>query len=296
MKRFFSLLLIGLVLFPAGVSAAPAKEPVRERGLLITPLRQYLKANAGASAQSTFSVANLTDKPLNVTFSVQQFSVTDYVYNYQFESPKNDWLHLGLTSITLQPNQTQAVPYSIQVPPKSAPGGHYYTLFASANLSSQGVQNTIQAADLVYFTVNGALTHVSHLQSSSMPRVVFGRTIPFTLNAIDTGNEHVFVYVSGQLHGLFVRPPQTSSAHLLLPGAVRKLDGSISSPVLPGLYKATYGYKTDSGWVIQQSHLVLYIPPWSIALLLALLLLLGRFWPRLHRSKKPTTPVDSGDK
>lgn len=283
MKRFLLLVSLFALFLPAVAHADSA--PARERGLLITPLRQYLKADAGSSAKSTFSVANLTDKPLAVSLSVQQFSVTDYVYNYKFEAPKNDWLHLGIHDLVLQPNQTLLVPYSIDVPAKSAPGGHYYTLFASADLSSQGVKNTIQAADLIYFTVGGQLTTVSHLQSSSIQWLVFGRTIPFRLNAVDTGNNHVFVYVSGELHGLFVRAPQTSSAHLLMPGAVRKLEGSIQSPVLPGIYKANYGYKTDAGWAIEESRLIVYIPPWFIALLLATLLFLGRYWPRLRKKK-----------
>jgi len=283
MKRLLLLVSLFALFLPAVAHADSA--PARERGLLITPLRQYLKADAGSSAKSTFSVANLTDKPLAVSLSVQQFSVTDYVYNYKFEAPKNDWVHLGMHDLVLQPNQTQLVPYSIDVPAKSAPGGHYYTLFASADLSSQGVKNTIQAADLIYFTVGGQLTTVSHLQSSSIQWLVFGRTIPFRLNAVDTGNNHVFVYVSGELHGLFVRLPQTSSAHLLMPGAVRKLEGSIQSPVLPGIYKANYGYKTDAGWIIEESRLIVYIPPWFIALLLATLLLLGRYWPRLRKKK-----------
>lgn len=289
MKRLlFLAATLAATLIPISAHAAT---PQRERGLLITPLRQYLQADAGNAAQSSMSVANLTDHPLAVSLSVQQFSVTDYVYNYKFEAPKNNWLHLSQTTLVLQPNQTQKVPYAISVPSKSAPGGHYYTIFASANLSSQGVQNTIQAADLIYFTVRGNLTTVSHLQSSSIPWLVFGRTIPFTLNAIDTGNTHVFVYVSGELHGLFVKPPQTSTAHLLIPGAVRKLEGFIQSPVLPGIYKANYGYKTDAGWVIEQTHLVVYLPPWSIAFVLAALLLVWRFWPNLRRHKR--TPNQS---
>lgn len=292
MKRLLgTLLVVAYLLVPFPVHAA--SNPPRESGLLITPLRQYLSADAGKTVNSSLSIANLTEKPLQVNLSVQQFAVTDYVYNYKFEAPRNDWVHLGLSNLTLKPNQTESIPYTIAVPAGSAPGGHYYTLFASADLSTQGVKNTIQAADLVYFTVNGQLTTVSHLEGSSIPRVVFGRTIPYSLNAVDTGNNHVFVYVSGELHGLFVPPPRTSVAHILIPGAVRRLEDSINSPVLPGVYKAIYGYKTDSGWVIQQSRYILYIPPWFIAFVLAALLLGWRFLPKLGRKKKPATETSS---
>lgn len=259
---------------------AAASTPAQEHGLLITPLRQFISSDAGTTKQSTFSVANLTDQPITVSLQVKQFSVTDYAYNYTFSPPENDWLHLGQSSLTLQPNKTADVPFSVTIPSGSAPGGQYYTLFASADLNSQGIKDTIQAADLVYLTVNGTLTSVSHLQDSSINWVSFGHDIGFNLKPINTGNIYSYVYVSGELHGLFVKPPQTSSAHLLMPGKVRSLSGSIPAPLLPGIYRATYGYKTTSNWIIQESHWVVFIPPWFIALLLAVFLLAGRFLPR----------------
>jgi len=293
--RFLLAILAALWLMPLS-SAAASGNPRPEQGLLITPLRQYLSVDAGKSTQSSLSVANLTDKPLDVNLSVRQFSVTDYTYNYTFGNPTNDWLHLGVTSVHLQPNQTSQIPYSLTVPSGSTPGGRYYTLFASANLSSQGLNNTIQAADLVYLTVNGTLTRTSHLQHSSIPWLAFGHSISFSLQPINTGNIYFFAYVSGQLHGLSAKATIAPETHLLMPGAVRTIEGSIPSPVLPGLYKATYGYKTDAGQSVMQSHLVIFVPPWSIALLLAAFLLLGRLLSRKkHPNPSKPTPDDSND-
>jgi hypothetical protein len=271
------------------VPTQAASDPITEKGLLITPLRQFISADAGTTKQSTFSVANLTDQPLTINLLVKQFSVTDYVYTYTFDHPDNDWLHISVDTLTLQPHKTQDIPFSITIPAKSAPGGHYYTLFASSSLASQGIHNTIQAVDLIYLTVNGQLTTVSHLKDSSIHWLSFGHDIGFKLQPVNTGNVYSFVYVSGQLHGLFVRPPQTSSAHLLMPGKVRELSGSIAAPVLPGIYKATYGYKTTSNWIIQETHWVVFIPPWFIAFLLVLFLLAGRYLPR---PKSPVPPSD----
>jgi hypothetical protein len=295
MKRRISLLLaLSLLICSAFGNTARAigDPPVIESGLLITPIRQFLSADAGSNKASTFTIANLTDRPLNVSLSVQQFSVTDYTYDYRFQDPTNDWLHLSQTEVTLQPRQTQNIAYTFEIPPGSTPGGHYYTLFATATLSTDGIANTVQATDLLYLTVNGTLTQVSHLKSSSISWITFGHDIPFTLNPVNTGNVYSFVYVSSQLHGLFAQPPQTSSGHLLMPGKVRTLTGSIPSPVLPGIYRATYGYKTNSDWVIQQSHLVVFIPPWFIAFLLAGLLIGGKFIPRKHKKKQQATEED----
>jgi hypothetical protein len=289
-----AIVMVGLLLVPSNVTAASSR-PNIEKGLLITPLRQFLSVDAGKTVRSSFSVANLTDQPLTVDLKVEQFSVTDYVYNYTFSKPKDPWLQLNTQQIDLQHNQTKAIDYSIAIPVGSAPGGHYYTLLASATLSSGGIKNTIQAADLVYLTVNGKLTTVSHLESSSIRKVNFGNDIPYTLKPINTGNVYSFVYVSGELHGLFVRPVETSNAHLLMPGHVRTLGDSIPSPVLPGIYRASYGYKTDTNWIIEESHWIVYIPPWFIALLLGLVLVLPRA-VRLHKKKDDKDSAEiSGD-
>jgi hypothetical protein len=286
-----TLLLCGMF----SVTTQAADTPPIEKGLLITPLRQFPKADAGTTSHSSITIANLTEKPLTVALSTKEFSVTNYAYDYTFQPPKNSWLHLENNLVTLQPNQTKDIPYSIQVPTGSAPGGHYYTIFASANLSSQGIQNTIQAADLVYLTVSGKLTSVSHLQDSSISWISFGRDIPFNVQPINTGNIYSFVYVSGELHGLFVRPPVTSNAHMLMPGKVRSISDSIPSPILPGIYLAKYGYKTDAGWVIQQSHFVVFIPPWFIAFVLAALLFAGKYLTRKKHTNTDGTPADPAD-
>jgi hypothetical protein len=289
------LLLLPLVTSPASQVAHAASTPSPEKGLLITPVRQYLSGDAGKTVESTLTIANLTEQSLVVSLSVQQFSVTNYVYDYKFTKTPEDWVHLSTNSVTLKPDQTQHIPYLVRIPAGSAPGGHYYTLFASANLQSQGINSTIQAADLLYLTVNGKLTTVSHLEDSSIQWVSFGHDISFSLKPVNTGNVHSFVYVSGELHGLFVPPPMTSGAHLLMPGKVRSLQDKIPAPVLPGFYKATYGYKTESGWVIQKSHLVLFIPPWFIAFLLAGFLIVGKFWQRKKHTNTSGTPTKDTD-
>jgi hypothetical protein len=278
-RRNYLLLLTvtAVLLCCAPLTRVQAESPASTQvhGLLITPLRQYLKTAAGTTVRSNLSVTNLTNNPLDVHLSVQQFSVTDYTYNYQFTQPNNDWLHLDQASFNLLPHHSKTVNYQLNVPDHTAPGGRYYTLFASADLADQGIHNTIQAADLLYLTVSGNLTYTSDLRSSSIGHFSFGQPINYELKPINTGNVYFFAYTSGQLHGLSTRAAPTPEAHMLMPGAVRKLTGSIPAPVLPGIYKATYGYSIDNGPAVQRTSTVLFIPPWSAAFLIAFLLILG---------------------
>ena len=276
---------------PASIQAASSS---KQNGLLITPVRQFLSVDAGKSVDSKLTIANLTDKPLNVVLSVKQFSVTDYVYDYTFKQPANDWLRLGVTATRLESKESRTVPYNVAAPQGAAPGGRYYTLLASANLSSQGLSSTIQAADLLYLTVNGKLVRTSHLAGSSVQRLALGRSIAYHMQPINTGNVHFFAYVSASVSGPFTHNASPASTHILMPDKIRSLDGSVPSPVFPGVYKLTYGYRTDAGQSVSNTRLVVFMPPWFIAFVLAAFLVAGKFWPRKRKTKTPKNGAETG--
>jgi len=296
LKQRLILLLSLVCLVVSCLGPSSAQAATQPHGLAITPLRQYLKAVAGTTTNSSLTISNLTDKPLDVALSVRQFSLTDYTYNYQFTQPKNDWLRIHTPTVALQPQQTKAIGYELNIPPGTTPGGYYYTLLASANLANQGITSTIQAADVMYLTVQGKLIHTSEVRSSSISHFSFGRPFTYQLDVLNTGNVYFFAYTSGRLRGWSAKPALTASGHLLVPGAVRRLSGTISAPVLPGLYHAVYGYRTDSGQSVMRRSLVAFIPPWSIAFLLASILAAGTtIRRRRQRADKPPKSPTSTD-
>jgi len=276
-----------LILSPAVGHAATSTN----RGLLISPLRDYVNVDDGGQKTQNFTVANLTEKPITVALSVKQFSVSDYAYDYQFSEPHDSWVRLTKTEVQLKPNESQKISYQISVPAKNAPGGYYYSLFASAILSDTGLSGTVQAASLLYITVNGKLIQTNSLQSSSMPHIVFGKQIPYSMDVRNSGNVHYFGYFSAKVQGLFTNISPTGASHLLLPDTTRRISNSVPAPLLPGIYKATYGYQPESGAAKTHSQYILNLPPWSIALVLLVFLTL-----RLYQKKKaPTTPATPQD-
>jgi hypothetical protein len=268
---------------PTALAASAA-----DKGLSISPLYRYTTLAGGTSQPGSITVADLSSAPMTVILSVKQFSVTDYTYDYQFSEPGNNWLKLGQTQVTLQPGQSQQISYSLLAPRNTAPGGYYYTVFASAQLGRGGISATVQAATLLYVTVSGRLVKTGRLDGDSIRRINFGTQIPYSLSTTNTGNVYYFAYFSGSLHGMFTSRTAAATTHLLFPGKVRQIAGSIPSPVLPGVYKTTYGYRTDAGMTVMRTHRVIFIPPWSIAGLL-LIILLARKIRRQH--KKPTPKV-----
>lgn len=263
MRRAICLMLLALVLCAPAVAHA---EESKNRGLYVDPVREYVQVAAGSAQTEDFAVANLTDQPMTVTFSVQAFSVTDYAYDYEFSPPQDNWVALGLTEVKLQPNQNKKVDYTISIPADAPSGGKYFTLLATTRQDSGSVNTVVRAAALVYLTVQGPLNQNSELKGAHMPRVVFGQHIPFSLDLKNTGNVHYFAHIKAGLSGM----PGTnhsilSASHLLMPGTSRQLGGNIPAPFWPGLYKVHYGYQLDSGASNYRTRLIVYLPPWSIA-------------------------------
>lgn len=257
--RYFIVVSMIVSLLINGTAFAAGKD----RGLLVTPLRDYITVDPGKTGEHQIGVANLTPNPMDITLYAEQFSVANYTYDYHFSAPKEDWVKLQTTHLQLKPEASKQVSYKIIVPKGAAPGGHYFTIFASAKVSQS---KEIRAAIVLYVTVKGDLIHTSTIEKEKIPTVSFGGNIPFSLDVKDTGNTHFFVYASGHLETWWQTPQAPEAAHLLLPKAIRAVGSDIASPVLPGIYKAVYGYRAENGQRTERSRLIVYLPPWSIAI------------------------------
>jgi hypothetical protein len=281
--RIVVAIFLSLIAASVPPTVVATTEP-KNKGLFISPLRQETTIAAGKSQSGFFTVANLTETPMTVNLSVKQFSVTDYAYNYEFRPPENDWIKVKDTQAQLQPNQSKKIQYDISVPANIAPGGYYYTLFASTNIVGGSLSSTVQATNLLYLTVEGKLVRTSVLEKASNPFLVMDSEVSYKFDVKDIGNVHFSAYFFGQLEGLFGKYPENGTSHLLMPGAVRTIEGSIPTPLLPGIYKLTYGYKVDfADFITTKTAYIIFIPPWSIVAL-ALLLISGRWlWQRKRK-------------
>jgi hypothetical protein len=244
-----------------------AADASKERGLLISPIRNYEAMDAGDTKTRSVTVANMTNKPIVVTMSLEQFSVADYVYDYRFSQPKNNYIRLVENRIELKPFESHQVPYEVKLPASAAPGGEYYTFFASATLGTGTLSGTVRAASLLYLTVNGDLDQTGNIVKSSIPWVVFTPQIPYTIDIKNTGNVHYFANFTGSVAGAFYNSSPTGTSQLLMPKTTKRVTGTVASPLLPGVYKLNFGYTTDGGAKVNRSQYFLFLPPWFLVLL-----------------------------
>jgi hypothetical protein len=271
-QRRAGLLLIIATLLLVPIRVGADNVTPKNKGLFITPLRTYLDVRPGNIQNNTFTVANITEQPITVDLSVQQFSVADYSYDYRFSQVHEDWVKMAKTQLSLQPNKSESLTYTVAAPTDASPGGHYFTLFATAKFP--GNPNKVQAATVLYVTVAGDLHRTSVINKESIPWISFDNDIDFSMDIKNTGNTHFFTYSSGRMQGLSAKSHQPEVTNLLLPGTSRVIGSTIPAPLLPGVYKAVYGYKTDDNQAVWHSIYIIYLPPWSLLVPLGIIWLL----------------------
>jgi len=266
MRRFlFALALLGLVAtVPTPVQAATVQNKFTNNGLYLSPLRSYTTVDAGQTVTRSFRVANLTDKPMQVTTSIDAFSVADLTYELQFGQADNDWVQFTESNFTLKPLESRDVLYKIAVPAGSPAGGHYYTLYSSTNMGNDSLSGTVRAAHLLYVTVSGDLRRSAEIKNDSLFPIVLGPQIPYEFDIKNTGNIHYFAYFLASVDGLFYHSKPTGTSQLLMPGKTRHTENTVRSPTMPGIYKVTYGFNPDQGTPVRRDRYVLFLPPWFI--------------------------------
>lgn len=280
MRRIVSITVVSLL-----VALLPLRVNAAIEGLAVSPLRQQATVAAGKTSSGYFTVADSTEKPMKVTLSIKKFSVADYSYDYTFQTDSDGWATLRKPTLNLKAGQGEKAWYDIKVPEKATPGGYYYALVASTEEASKsGAPQTIQVVTILYLTVDGKLVRTSVLQDDSIPFLVTGSDIPYKFTVKDTGNVYFSAHFYGQLQSLFKTYPQVGTSHILMPGKPRIISGTIASPLLPGIYRVTYGYKVDfADFVNTKTVYIVYVPPWSIAALIFILLLARWLWQKRRK-------------
>lgn len=270
----------GLLLLAFGTKVTIAAP---QSGIQISPLRDFITVKPGQQKSAKLLVTNLSSQPETINMSLKTFSVSDYTYDYKFSAPKSNWIHFSQNSVKLDAGDSQEITYYISPDSTASPRGYYYTLVASATIGGgTSSASTVQAATLLYMTVDGDLVKTGQVDNTRVQRLVFGRNIDYSFDVKNSGNVHYFVSTSSRLYGIFADGNTSPISNLVMPGTTRRVEGSIHSPLLPGLYRVAVTYQTDGGLNYTTSRYLFYFPPWTLALIFGIILI----YRGLRKSKR----------
>ncbi len=237
MKRnFFASLLIGLALVLASASPATAIENQGVGGKPANPRADnprtksifIYELGAGESAKDGVLIANNTDKKQTIEIYPVDSLLSSggaFACKQKVESRQDvgAWIKLDQDSVTLEPNSTKTVPFTITVPSKVDVGEHDGCIAIQADSrasdsSDAGVQLSFRSAIRVVVTVPGEIV----------------KKLSITDVAVETGKETLIVSPTVHNDGNVSLDTKITIDVTALLGGVDSTTDTGNSPVLPG--------------------------------------------------------------
>lgn len=160
--------LSALILFVCSISFAHAN-------LSISPLKHELTIEAGKEKSEIIKVTNNSDTPITLYTSKEDFIAGDDTGTPTFVKPQNqtsdvyslsNWISIENANITLAKGETREVRFSVKVPEKWEPGGHYGAIFFSPGAPSGAQVAVVQRLGvLILINVPGNIQIAGSMES-----------------------------------------------------------------------------------------------------------------------------------
>ena len=266
------LLLLVLSIFPA---TAVAQEEAR--GISLAPLVFELNANPGDTLSEQIRVTNRSTNTIAITPEVRDFTPVgeagevNILEEEQATYSLRAWTIVSPEEISLAPNETKTMTFTIGVPRNAEPGGHYGSILASTagtTPGGTGVAVAQKVGSLVLLRVTGEAAESLQLREFSAPGFLEKGPVPFVIRFENIGNIHLkpagYITVTN-LWGREVARVELEQKNVI-PGSIRRLEPTWDIKGGLGRYTATltavYGSKQQN----LSGVVTFWIFPWKVGL------------------------------
>lgn len=242
-----------LAFFALGSPAVAASNPIENVKIQISPSLTEHEAKPGETVNHAVLITNLSDTPLPVRLSVENFSAVGTNGALEFYTEKralsaDSWVAIEPAALIIDPHSQRSVQIRIAVPIDAEPGDRFIAFFAQPAApdlqDSPSVVVRSRVGSLFLLTVKGNLHRALTIEDFQVSSVATNSVIEPLLKLHNTGNTHISA--SGELiirnifTGRIVSVQDLGSVQSLttLPEQVRtfQLLGKTGSPI--GFYRA----------------------------------------------------------
>ncbi len=276
-------LLFGLVSFAGAVS--------------LSPTTFELSANPGDKIVNYIRVYNDQDIPIGVTMEIENFTASGEEGRVVIEKSEEtsnfslaSWVRVTPTDFTIAPHSFHQVEYTVSVPLKAEPGGHYGSILVTvvgAGTNGTGLGISQKLASLLLLNVAGQVKEGMLVRDFSAPAFSEYGPVNMVARFENTGSIHLkprgFVIIKN-LFGKQVAQLDIPQSNIL-PETVRRVEIPWTEKYSFGKYEATLTAIYGSTNEPLTSSVSFWVIPWKIAsvVLLAVLLLIFIFYRSRRR-------------
>lgn len=298
LRRFIpALFIIGVAILSLGQlnSSSAHAQGAPSNAITLSPASTEVAGDPGSSVAKTVDVINSGKDPFNVKISASPYYVSGLGYDPQFTQLPGtvdaaSWVHASLTTSTVGGQKVLTVPYTVDIPKGTAPGGYYAVLFVETitDDSKTGVVSHNRVGDILYITVNGDIKTGGNLTGYPLPTLSFIGTIPISTKISNTGGSHFItkvVYTVTDLSGKQVFSATTE--RYILPQTEREITSSWSPQALFGIFTVHRNATIAGAVQTLPDEKIIIINPWVFVVLAFIIgILIGIPFQRARRRRR----------
>lgn len=290
-------LLLFIFLLGLGVPFVSAQQNDQTQTLSVSPTLFQMTANPDQSWVSEIRVSNVNDYPIMVYPQVVNFAPSgesgqgNLIPIFSSETKGQtlaEWVSLSSSSVSIAPQQTISIPFTVNVTTDPAPGGHYAAILVGTkppeNKSGAAQVQTAQfVTSLLFVRISGDVIEKGGIREFVTKKNLYSNpAIDFEIRFENTGNVHLqpqgditITNMWGTKRGVIPINYQTHFGNVL-PNSIRKFSftwtGEKSSYDI-GLFKAiaTLGYGDDTKQFATSTTYFWVIPLKQISIIILLL-------------------------
>ncbi len=297
-KRVWAITLLLTMIMTSGATSgiAAAQQPalVDNESITLSPVSRKLTLDSGTQINESMTVVNDGKTAYDFIVYSRPYSVSGEDYQPNFtKTPTNadaySWVRFDKTTYHLEAGQSTKIPFTVRVPAKASPGGHYGVVFAETQPSkdqqnANSVVRKKRVGMLLYVTVNGAVVKEGSILSTTIS--FWQQQAPLTVQSRvkNTGNtdftDKTVLTVKDLLGNVKYK---ASNEHTILPGTTRQVPLEWSGASWFGLYHVEVR-QTILDKTTTTNGYVLMLPRF-IPVLLVLIVITGGVYVWVRRKK-----------
>jgi hypothetical protein len=267
------LILIAILLFLPKIYAADAVNPLK---LSVSPALLPVSLTPGKTIDFTLTVQNQSDYSVPVRLTVESFESTDEEGGYKFNainSPLAGWVNIEKPDLIIDAGAKRQVNIAVKVPREVAVGGYYAVIFITpyspANQDKPQVTPRIGVPIFASLGVDDKENLGTITTFQAEPMLSENGPVKYILRTKNSGLIHYSAkpkLVIKPVYGNFTYPEMELPEKIVLPGKIRRWEGTLPSDLKPNIYSLQSQISIGSGrWITASTIVIIF--PWQKTLI-----------------------------
>lgn len=310
MKKIKIIVLVGILTLCASMNMATVFAEKVSQSLTVSPPTQRMILVPGESYTNSIRIsnANTSTRALKYAVSVGSFSeksgeeskddygVVDHISTSNYNQIM-EWISLEKDSGSVEPNTTDILTYTINVPENAPAGGQYATIIirdvtdsSDSNNGNVAIQSVYQFASIIYAEVAGETKESGKILENSVPTFMFSNPLTVGSMVENAGNVHTDAEYTLEIWPLFSGEEVYSNAEepmtsLILPESKRYNTMSWEESPMFGIFKVKQTIKIYDD-ISTVEKVVILCPLWMMLIVVFIIVAIVVWLVARSKSRK----------